>query len=142
MPWFLTEYEPFPVEPVKAPKNNIGKYGTHIWAKNWKHAETVCAMRRIGEIVVGAGHNKRDRRPEPLPSQLLKKRMTHRQRIDFIHAVTFFSYLLMQSTGAPASAIVGDEGLVHQAIHCMIGAFPRQAMKTALEYFERRVPGL
>ena len=139
MPWYATEYEPWPVEPIQV-ETPVGKYGSFIWASNEREARAFAKRRRIGETVTHVAS--RTRRPEPLPSELIRRSMSPAQKLNFVHSVTFLSFLLAQSIGAPPHGLLGDEGLLHQAIHSMSIGWPRrEPLRAIVRNFESRVPG-
>lgn len=141
--WFLTEYEPFPVDPVKMPDNTgVGKYSAFIWAPDWRGAERLAARRRIGEIVIGASARKASAAPYRLPSMMLKAKMTPKQKMQFLHGVCFLSFLAQRALGVSAFDILGDRGLMHEAIHAMEHGRPaRKELAQALATVERKIPG-
>lgn len=81
--------------------------------------------------------------PYALPSQMLRRNTLNKnQALDAVHAVCFMSYLLMRSTGAKAEDVLGDEGLLHMAIHSLTFGWPgRRRLADGIEYFERMIPG-
>lgn len=140
MPWYATEYEPWPVAAQQG--SSLDKYGSFIWAKSRKHAGAIAEQRRIGEIVGERVRRKAMPRPEPAASELLKARMTPAQRVEFLHAVVFLAFVYGRSRGADLCTLLGDEGLVHQAVHAMQhGSPPRAALAETIRHFERRTPG-
>lgn len=118
----------------------INSYSSYVWAKSERHARLLAKRRNIGEVVIGGSQKAA---PYPYLSELLRKRsMRPKDKIDAIHAATFLGYLLMQSCGAPPCDVIGDEGLVHQVIHCLAFGTPKRAhLAEVASYFERRVPG-
>ena len=76
------------------------------------------------------------------PSQMLKIRMTHKRKLEFLHASVFLSFLISRSMGAPIHGILGDEGIVHQCCHAMeIGWPSRKSLSSTLNHFEKLIPG-
>ena len=141
MPWYETIYEPWPVAKQRD-GSVLDKYGSFIWAKSRQHARALAEQRRIGEIVGGVARRKATPRPEPAASELLKPRMTPKQRVQFLHAVTFLAFVYGRSRGADLFTLLGDEGLVHQAVHAMQHGWPPRAeLRETLRHFERRTPG-
>jgi hypothetical protein len=143
MPWFLTQYPPIPTQPNSDGETVIGYFGTHIWARHMEEAKAFALARNIGEIIIGRSYTSPKSRPHPLPSEMLRKRrLTPRQRIEVLHAVSFLAYLCVQSLGTPAHETVGDEGFVHETIHSLLSGTPQRAQMIAtLEHYENRVPG-
>lgn len=89
MPWYATHYSAdFLGSPVRQPgRPTQGEFGTVIWARNTHDAEVICHQRGLGERVYSVSRKRALPRPEPRPSDLLRKRkMTPKQRVDAIHA--------------------------------------------------------
>lgn len=141
--WYTTTYSARPRRQGKrllSPEIVVGDYASHIWASSRPHAEKLAKQRNIGERVTGGTWRKRQYR---YASELLRRpRLNKKQALDAVHAVCFLSYLLMRSSGAKAEDILGDEGLLHMAIHSVSFGWPgRRKLAAGLEYFERQVPG-
>lgn len=150
MHWYAFRYPPRPSGEKMTPQRAkiaygdsvIGLYASYIYANSRKHAQELALLRNIDEIMwEGFPATRKD--PYLFASKLLLKRtLSVKDKLDIIHSVTFLSYLLMQSCFAPPCDIIGDEGLLHQTIHCLcFGSPERRAMAVVVEYFERKVPG-
>ena len=137
--WYTTVY---PARPEwKALEGEVvGDYASHVWASSEAHAKKLIRRRNIGESLTGGKWRKRQHR---YPSELLRRpRLNKVQALECVHAVCFLSYLLMRSRGAGAEDIVGDEGLLHMAIHSVQFGWPgRQKLAGGVALFERSVPG-
>ena len=139
--WFLTQYEPFPVAPVSV-DDPSGTYGAFVWALTEREAEALCARRRIGETIIGRGGKRATPAPYQRPSAMLKTRMTHTQKLEFLHGTCFLCFLASRSLGASVFETLGDNGLMHEAIHAMSHGRPtRTHLAEMLAPIERKVPG-
>lgn len=147
MPWYMTKYPAWPDQPKAGKDELVGYYSSFVFARGMDEAKRIVKARNIGEVIEGLWGGRvgkpRLKNPHERPSdQLRRRKLTPRQRIDVIHNVCFLSYILQRSTGAPAQAILGDEGLLHQTVHCLQhGNPPRRALIDSLRHFERLVPG-
>lgn len=122
---------------------NIGDYSSFIRAPDRRAADRLARNRGIGEKVICEWAPEGRKAPYLKPSELMAKRaLTARQRLELIHGVTWLSYILMQSMKTPPSIVLGDEGIVHQVIHCMISGRPlRSSLVATLQHFEQLAPG-
>ena len=140
----MTAYDAWP---RKRPTKDVGvpgQYCSFVWARNQRHAERICKERRIGEAVVCQWTKKSKTHPFARPSQQLRlrRKMSEKEKLNFIHSVCFLSFLLARSKGENAYTLIGDEGLLHQAIHCVsTDSPPVKDLKSVLEHFEAQVPG-
>ena len=142
MPWFLAEYEPHPVSPIKLDDTGVGKYSSYLWARDWNDAKRIAKQRRVGEIVVGLISIKASGAPYMKPSLMLKKGMSSKQKLDFVHATCWLSFLAQASIGLSVFDVVGDAGILHEAIHTASHGRPNhREMKEMLKSIERKVPG-
>ncbi len=123
MPWYLTEYKP----------DGVQSYGTSLWAKNKKDAETVAKLRGMGEVLISKGATKG--RPFPRCSTILRAR---KQSVkEKVHALCFLSTLAWSSGKADYRDLIGDLGIIHEYAH---GVPMKRIMPAVLE-LEKLVPG-
>lgn len=144
MPWFLTHYAGAPGARVARPgMDSIGEYGSFVWARTWREAETLCLRRGIGEHVVGRSGRRAAHRPEPRPSDLLRKRrLGPAERLGVVHAVCFLAGIWATSRNLPAWAVTADQAVLHDTIHCLsLGRPTRAEMIERLRVVEAETPG-
>jgi hypothetical protein len=152
--WYLTRYaaepgrraRPFSKAKHADERSWVSFYSSYIWATSWTNAERKARLRGIGEIV--EGESCRRGNPERRPSELLaKRRLTLRDRLAIIHGATFVTFLLMNCRRSRtmldrSKMLVGDQGLLHQLVHCLSFGRPRRRKMIAmLDSFERKIPG-
>lgn len=151
MPWYETSYIP----PLIRDKVLIrgGAYGCHFFAKNWLHAEELVKQRNLNEHIFFEWETKDFNYPDPypLPSAALRElyHLTEHQRLVFLHGLSFLGNIAIKSGVAVPEEIVGDEGIVHEAIHQLqiitVGQNPTthdaQKFKRNLIDLEQKVPG-
>lgn len=141
MPWYLCQYPAFPADPIT--DDTEGNYSSFIWARSRKDAERLAKVRRMGERVLCCWQRK-GRDPYRRPSdQLRRRKMTTRERFDAIHGLVFLSYILLRSRRATPEHILGDHGILHEAVHNLtFGCAPRRReLIEAVAGFERMAPG-
>ena len=137
---YVTEYWTNPAKQRGPVSATNAKYGSHLWARSMSDAEKIAKARGMGEKITGWG---RGRVGEPLPSDMLAKRnATPQQKIETLHAITFLGYVALQSEAAEPWEIVGDNGILHEAIHLFeFGGRDRKRLVQMCRDIESRVPG-
>ncbi len=134
MPWFETVYRPSWIPIKNIDEEWIGKYGTHLWAKNAADAREVCQLRGMGERLRWPGGLGRKYQPYVFASSMMRsKRFTYKARQ---HALIYLSMVAMASGLVSPQDLLGDEGLLHEFAH---GDF--KSVKRKLEWLEFEVPG-
>lgn len=144
MPWYLTHYNATRGKDVVKPgEPHVGEYGTYVWARNQKQAETICAQRGLGERVAQRWQARALPRPEPRPSDLLRKRrMSARERLQVLHAATFTIGLWATARCQHPWDVLGDEGVLHSLLHAItLRGVPHKPMIERLRVMEREIPG-
>lgn len=115
MPKYLTSY-----------KVNNKKYGSHIYAKSFKEAESIAVKRNIGETIIGlSSGDATDGFGRKVPEQLQNPTFTDLSDYDFIkqlpaiiHTACFLSFIQSRSSDRHIDTL-SDEGVLHELIHLM-----------------------
>lgn len=152
--WYQAYYAP-DCRQVADEAPRVGLYGSYIFADNYDQALQFAAQRHLGERVealfipirnkIEAANGKRW--PYTPPSAMLGWKPTYWRkkdnRLEFIHAVTFLSFLAVRSKVIRADlGVLGDGGILHEAIHCMqFGRPSRNKLREWLQGIEAAVPG-
>lgn len=100
---FITEY-----------KTGGRTYGSEILAVDQEDAERICQERNIGEVVAGQGSKK----------SILT--------ISDIHMICFMSFIALKSGKMTIDEVLGDGGVLHEAIHMidtMDGSFTESSLR-------------
>lgn len=135
-----------------------GLYGSYIYAERISHARELATKRGLGEYVYGLwqpvrippkfNHKLNGRRwPYIPPSTMLGWKRSYWERkaarVDFLHAVTFLSFIAVRAKVIRADiGVLGDQGLLHEAVHCMLGhSITKAKMQERLLAIESEVPG-
>ncbi len=140
MPWFICQYTAWPTDMLS--DDPVGDYSSFIYARSMRDANKIARIRRLNELVL-CKWSRSNRSPYRRPSdQLRRRKLSHKQRFDIIHGLTFLSYILLRSRRAPPEQLVGDEGILHQAIHSLAYGYPsRRGLIPIIRAFEIRAPG-
>lgn len=144
--WYITSYPAFPghkgaVDP-DVPENGavVGLYGSYIWARSLPDAKRKAKARGIGERVYGVIG--RAMPYEPVSAQLRRKCLTPKRRLAIIHGATFLAYLASRGLKLRPWQVLGDNGFLHELVHCMAHGEPgRKETIAMVADIERRVPG-
>ena len=103
-------------------------YGSHIYAPSFEDAKRIAALRGLGEAVDGITEPYTDE-----PADLRSK----------IHQACFLGYVALKAGTITAEELLGDKGILHEAIHLMCGdpdANP-EAIEEGLARLRTKVPG-
>lgn len=102
------------------------KYGSHIWAKSFKEAESIAVERNIGEKVIGISSGIKDGFGRKVPEELANPDFVKlsdigfvKQLPDIIHTACFLGYISSHSASRHID-ILSDQGVLHELIHLMV----------------------
>ena len=116
-----------------------GEYGTFIEARKLSEAKNAALARGLGEVVAGQSLGGHD---VPKPSRMIRAGLIWSKRMEAMHAITFICYMALQAKVVEPYEVLGDEGVLHQAIHQFLYGGTKLAwLRRELERIEGLIPG-
>jgi hypothetical protein len=134
MPWFMTKYQ-------TSGRHLDRQMRGYIYANNQEEAALKASLRNLGEEIV---EDVGDGTPYVPPSEQLfnLQYYNYEQVINLIHGTLWLAFLWSQyDKSVSTKDLVGDDGIVHDVVHCITLFYPKERVITMLQQIEKEVPG-
>lgn len=134
MPWYRTQYKTrgmFRDRDMSA----------YIYADTVEQANDFIVARKLDEVLYEeVTHNVVPYIPPSI--QLEKDITTKEQFAELMHAVCWLSFLWAKSKPTVSlTNLVGDDGILHDVIHCIHLQYPKDRVIKMLQQIEQSIPG-